>query len=309
MNTYAELADKYGNYKSNYIRIPTGSIYLNEAIGGGYPMGRIVEIFGKEGSGKTTLLLMALAEGQGLNMPVLLVDPEYSFDINYAHAVGMKGKPNEDFGHLLPEYGEEAINMIIDGIGAGIKIIGVDSVAAMVPKAELVGEMGEAHMGLQARLMGQAMRKLTGMVSRNKVLLIFTNQIRSRIGVFFGSPEVTTGGRALGFYASIRIDIRIVDPDEIGHQIKAKIIKNKTAVPFKTVSLPLRYGLGVDMHVEFFEKMKEIGKIETHGSWYQYGDQKFLGKDKIIEYLRKECPKDKLIAIYRRELKCVESVV
>lgn len=306
MNTYEGLVNKYGNYKSSYVRIPTGSIRLNEAVGGGYPMGRIIEVFGKEGSGKTTLLLMALAEGQGLNMPVLLVDPEYSFDINYAHAIGMKGKPNKDFGHLLPEYGEEAVNMIIDGIGAGIKVIGVDSVAAMVPKAELLGEMGEAHMGLQARMMGQALRKLTGMVSRNKVLLIFTNQVRSRIGVFFGSPEVTTGGRALKFYASIRIGISTIEANEYGHKIKIKVVKNKTAIPFTTAQLPLRYGLGVDIYEEFFEKMKEIGKIETTGSWYEYNDQKYLGKDAMVEYLRSEYPKNKLVTLYKKEIKCVE---
>ena len=303
MNSYELLAEKYGEYKSTYVRIPTGSLFLDEAIGGGYPMGRIVEIFGREGSGKTTLLLMALAEGQKLNMPVLLVDPEYSFDINYAHAVGLSGKPNKTFGHLLPEYGEEAINMIIDAIQNKIKVIGVDSVAALIPKAELVGEMGESHMGLQARMMGQALRKLTGMVSRNKVLLIFTNQVRSRIGVFFGSPEVTTGGRALKFFASVRVGIRTADADEIGHTIKIKVLKNKTAVPFTTADLPLRYGIGVDMYEEFFEKMKELGKIEAHGSWYHWNDEKFLGKDAITEYLRNEYRKDKLPALCRQMMR------
>ena len=306
MNIYEALVAKYGDYKSSYIRIPTGSINLNEAVGGGYPMGRIIEIFGGEGSGKTTLGLMALAEGQGLNMPVALIDPEYSLDINYAHAIGLRGKPNKDFGHLLPEYGEEAINMIIDAITNNIKVIVVDSVAAMIPKAELIGEVGEAHMGLQARMMGQAMRKLTGMVSRNKMLLIFINQVRSKIGVFFGSSEVTTGGRALKFYASIRIGIRAADADESGHVIKIKIFKNKTAVPFKVADLPLRYGLGVDIYEEFFEKMKEFGKIETHGSWYHCDDQKFLGKDSVIGYLRDMYPRNALIPLYRKELKKVE---
>src|SRR6059036_986952 len=258
--------------------ISSGSLSLDAALGvGGFPRGRVIEIFGPESSGKTTLALHVLAEAQKLGGTAAFVDAEHALDANYSRKLGV------DVENLLvsqPDSGEQALEIAEVLIRSGaIDIVVVDSVAALVPRAELEGEMGDAQMGLQARLMSQALRKLTGIVSKSKTCLIFINQIREKIGVMFGNPETTTGGRALKFYSSVRLDIRrttqIKEGEEvIGSRVKVKIVKNKVAPPFRQAEFDVNYGEGISKCGELLDIGLENKLIEKSGSWFSYGDMR-----------------------------------
>jgi recombination protein RecA len=260
-------------------------------LGGGYPGGRIVEIYGQEGTGKTTLLIHAMMEAQKRNRIACIMDAERGWSEDYANAIGLQGKANERYLKEEPEYGEQCIEMVLKLLSTDDPplVIGVDSVAALTPKAELEGDVGEAFMGLQARMMGQAMRKLVAAVYSAGTVLIFINQVRSKIGVFFGSPNTTTGGKALAFYASQRLELsagdQFVDKDKTvtGRYIKAKTIKNKVAMPFRTCQVPLRFGLGIDHAKELFDSLLLSGKIVRKTSWYVYGEEKLgLGEENAV---------------------------
>src|SRR5438067_7198402 len=256
--------------------ISSGSLSLDAALGvGGFPRGRVIEIFGPESSGKTTLALHVIAEAQKLGGTAAFVDAEHALDANYSRKLGV------DVDNLLvsqPDSGEQALEIAEVLIRSGaIDVMVIDSVAALVPRAELEGEMGEAQMGLQARLMSQALRKLTGVVSKSKTCFIFINQIREKIGVMFGNPETTTGGRALKFYSSIRIDIRrtnqIKEGDEVvGSRVKVKVVKNKCAAPFRQAEFDVGYGEGISKTGELLDIGIEHKLIEKSGSWFSYGD-------------------------------------
>ncbi|PPR09803.1 MAG: Protein RecA [Alphaproteobacteria bacterium MarineAlpha11_Bin1] len=258
--------------------ISTGSIGLDIALGiGGVPRGRIVEIYGPESSGKTTLALHIVAEAQKKGGNCAFIDAEHALDPVYAR------KLNVDVEELLisqPDAGEQALEIADTLVRSGaIDVIVIDSVAALVPRAELEGEMGDTHVGLQARLMSQALRKLTGSINRSQCLIIFINQIRMKIGVMFGSPETTTGGNALKFYSSVRLDIRrigaIKDRDEIvGNQTRVKVVKNKMAPPFKTIEFDIMYGEGISKMGELVDLGVKAGLVEKSGSWFSYGDQR-----------------------------------
>src|SRR6266567_629594 len=258
--------------------ISSGSLSLDAALGvGGFPRGRVIEIFGPESSGKTTLALHVIAEAQKLGGTAAFVDAEHALDANYARKLGV------DVENLLvsqPDSGEQALEIAEVLIRSGaIDIVVVDSVAALVPRAELEGEMGDAQMGLQARLMSQALRKLTGIVSKSKTCLIFINQIREKIGVMFGNPETTTGGRALKFYSSVRLDIRrtnqIKEGDEVvGSRVKVKVVKNKCAAPFRQAEFDVGYGEGISKTGELIDIGLENKIVEKSGSWFSYGDMR-----------------------------------
>jgi recombination protein RecA len=271
--------------------ISTGSISLDAALGvGGFPRGRINEIFGPESSGKTTIALQVIAEAQKAGGIAAFIDVEHALDPAYARKLGV------DVDNLLvsqPDYGEQALEITSHLIASGqIDVLVVDSVAALVPKSELDGEMGDSHMGLQARLMSQALRKLTGSVSKSNTCLIFINQIREKIGVMFGNPETTTGGRALKFYASIRLDIRriaaIKDGDAVvGNRTKAKVVKNKVASPFRDAEFDIIYGEGVSKEGDLLDQGVAQNIIEKSGSWFSYkGERIGQGRENARQFLK-----------------------
>ena len=271
--------------------IPTGSLGLDIGLGiGGLPRGRIVEIYGPESSGKTTLALHVVAEAQKAGGVAAFVDAEHALDPSYARKLGV------DIDDLLisqPDAGEQALEIADTLVRSGaIDILVVDSVAALVPKAELEGEMGDVHVGLQARLMSQALRKLTSSIARSRCLVVFINQIRMKIGVMFGNPETTTGGNALKFYASVRLDIRRIGQikarDEVvGNRTKVKVVKNKVAPPFKTVEFDIMYGEGISKMGEIVDLGARAGVVEKSGSWFSYRDQRIgQGRENAKQFLR-----------------------
>jgi len=271
--------------------VSTGSLALDIALGiGGLPRGRVVEIYGPESSGKTTLTLHAVAEAQKAGGTCAFIDAEHALDPGYARKLGV------DTDNLLisqPDTGEQALEIADTLVRSGVlDVVVIDSVAALVPKAELEGEMGDSLPGLQARLMSQALRKLTGSISRSKCMVIFTNQIRSKIGVMFGSPETTTGGNALKFYASIRIDVRrigsVKDRDEVtGNQTRVKVVKNKMAPPFKQVEFDIMYGEGISKTGELIDLGVKAGLVEKSGSWFSYGDRRIgQGRENAKTFLK-----------------------
>ena len=273
--------------------IPTGSITLDQALGiGGYPKGRVIEIFGPESSGKTTLAIHAIAEAQKAGGIAAFIDAEHAFDSTYAQKLGV------DIDELLisqPDNGEQALEIADHLIrSSAIDIVVIDSVAALTPKAEIEGEMGEAKMGLQARLMSQALRKLTASISKTGTVCIFINQLRDKIGVVYGNPETTTGGNALKFYASVRIDIRrvsvIKDGDEqLGTRTKVKVVKNKVAPPFKRAEFDIMFGEGISKIGEIIDLGVDYGVIKKAGSWFSYGDKKIgQGRDAVKELLQND---------------------
>ena len=289
--------------------IPTGSIALDLALGvGGYPKGRVIEIFGPESSGKTTLAIHAIAEAQKAGGIAAFIDAEHAFDSFYAQKLGV------DVDNLLisqPDNGEQALE-IADSLirSSAIDIIVIDSVAALTPKAEIEGEMGDSKMGLQARLMSQALRKLTASISKTKTVCIFINQLRDKIGVIYGNPETTTGGNALKFYASVRIDIRkmsvIKDGDEqLGTRVRVKIVKNKVAPPFRKAEFDIMFGEGISKTGEIIDMGVDLGIIKKAGSWFSYGDRKLSqGRDAVKELINNDSElRNELEAKVREALK------
>ncbi|MGL3807950.1 recombinase RecA [Paeniglutamicibacter sp. R2-26] len=271
--------------------IPTGSVALDIALGiGGLPRGRVVEIYGPESSGKTTVALHAVASAQRLGGIAAFIDAEHALDPEYAKKLGV------DTDALLvsqPDTGEQALEIMDMLVGSGsIDIIVIDSVAALVPRAEIEGEMGDSHVGLQARLMSQALRKITGRLSQTRTTAIFINQLREKIGVMFGSPETTTGGKALKFYASVRIDVRRIETlkegtNPVGNRTRAKIVKNKMAPPFKQAEFDIIYGAGISREGSLIDIGVEQGFVKKSGAWFTYdGDQLGQGKENARKFLR-----------------------
>ena len=271
--------------------IPTGAVSLDFALGiGGMPRGRVVEIFGPESSGKTTLALQLIAEAQKLGGMAAFVDAEHALDAGYAQKLGV------DLDNLLvsqPDNGEQALEIVEVLVrSGGVDVVVVDSVAALVPRAEIEGEMGEAQMGLQARLMSQALRKLTGVVSKSKTSLVFINQLREKIGVMFGSPETTTGGRALKFYASVRLDIRriasIKDGDMVvGGRVRVKVVKNKVAPPFREAEFDILYGEGISKQGDLLDLAVDRKIVEKSGTWFSFGGERLgQGRENAKQFLK-----------------------
>jgi recombination protein RecA len=270
--------------------IPTGSVALDVALGiGGLPRGRVVEIYGPESSGKTTLTLHAIAEAQKAGGVCAFIDAEHALDTDYARRLGVN---LEDLLVSQPDCGEQALEIADTLVRTGaIDLIVVDSVAALTPRAEIEGEMGDAHMGLQARLMSQALRKLTAVISRTRTVVIFINQLRQKIGVVYGNPETTTGGNALKFYCSVRLDIRrkkVIKRGEesIGSEVKVKVVKNKMAPPFREAEFEILYGQGVNKTGELVDTAEKLGLVEKSGTWYSYrGDKLGQGREKAMAHL------------------------
>ncbi len=272
--------------------IPTGSLSLDYAIGiGGMPRGRIVEIYGPESSGKTTVCLHVMAEAQKKGGMAAFIDAEHALDIQYASRLGV------DINNLLlsqPEFGEQALEIVETLVRSGaIDVIVVDSVAALTPRVEIEGEMGDAQMGSQARLMSQAMRKLNAAIGKTKCVVIFTNQLRSKIGVIYGNPETTTGGNALKFYASVRIDVRRKEilkdgQDIVGNRVRAKIVKNKVAPPFKEVEFDIMYNEGISKIGDVLDMAIDMGTVQRSGSWFTFGEERVQGRDAMKKLMTDE---------------------
>ena len=286
--------------------IPTGSLALDLALGiGGLPKGRIVEIYGPESSGKTTLALHVVAEAQKRGGEVAFVDAEHALDPTYAHALGVKV---EDMLIAQPDTGEQALEITEALVRSGaIDVVVVDSVAALVPRAEIEGEMGDSYVGLQARLMSQALRKLTGAIGKTNCIVIFINQLREKVGIMYGNPEVTTGGRALKFYASVRIDVRRIEAlkngsEIVGNRTRAKVVKNKVAPPFREAEFDIMYGEGISHFGELLDLGVKLELVQKSGSWFSIGETRIgQGRDAAKRYLQ-ENPEtaDKLEADIRR---------
>lgn len=273
--------------------IPTGALSLDIALGvGGIPKGRIIEIYGPESSGKTTLAIHILTEAQKKGEAVAFIDAEHAFDPTYATNIGL------DIDNLYisqPDFGEQALEILETLVrSAAFGVIVVDSVAALTPRAEIEGEMGDSHMGLQARLMSQALRKLTAIAGKTSTTIIFLNQLRMKIGIMFGNPETTTGGNALKFYASIRMDIRqkdkiVKDGQVIGHSRKVKIVKNKVAPPFKEATFNMIYPMGIDRESSILDAASDLGVVDKSGAWFKYGEEQLgQGREATIEVLKKD---------------------
>ena len=283
---------KLGDHEHQKIdTIPSGSISLDAALGiGGYPKGRIIEIYGPESSGKTTFALHAIAEAQKKGGRAAFIDAEHALDPQYAAKIGV------NINELLlsqPDNGEQALEICEALVRSGaISVIVIDSVAALVPQAEIEGEMGDSHVGLQARLMSQALRKLSGIINKTNTVCIFINQLREKVGVMYGNPETTPGGRALKFYASVRLEIRRgeqikLGTDIIGNKANIKVVKNKMAPPFKTCTVDIMYGEGVSITGEIVDLGSEAGVLEKSGSWYAYqGEKVGQGKENVKEWLK-----------------------
>ena len=289
--------------------IPSGILPLDIALGvGGVPRGRIIEVYGPESSGKTTVTLHMIAEAQKMGGIAAFIDAEHALDPVYAHKLGV------DIDNLLisqPDTGEQALEIADALVRSGaIDMVVVDSVAALVPKAEIEGEMGDSHVGLQARLMSQAMRKLTGIISKSRTTAIFINQIREKVGVMFGNPETTTGGRALKFYSSVRLDVRKIDTikqgtDVIGNRTRIKVVKNKVAPPFKMAEFDLMYGEGVSKEGSIIVLAAEMDILEKCGSWYSYGGSRLgQGKETVKDILKQNPPlRDEIEGKIRSKIK------
>lgn len=280
-----KLGEGYGG---DVETIPSGSLSLDIALGGGIPRGRIIEVYGPESSGKTTLTLHAIAEAQRAGGTAAFIDAEHALDPQYAKRIGVN---TDDLLLSQPDNGEQALEIAETLVRSNaVDLIVVDSVAALVPRAEIEGDMGDSHMGLQARLMSQALRKLTGVISRSKATVIFINQIRMKIGVMFGNPETTTGGNALKFYSSVRMDIRRISQikkgDEIvGNRTRVKVVKNKMAPPFRNAEFDIMYNKGISRSGDVLDLAVTHGFIEKSGPWFSFDEQKFSGRESMRAYL------------------------